>query len=236
MVVWFSQLILIAASLSLQLTPSESSPYNVVGDSVKASKTTNFCDWKADLSTQELTQIESPSNTTSPDSVTEVDRLLPPWLRTTIVCIFGIAILWHVGSLDFFAHPKAKKECCKSTQKPWVNPLHNLTPIQVENQFPCNLELDEDEDDDDELFEDDEVEPQVPPRLEAQLSDETFGLPQSPPARTKAEECVVCRIGMKEYAFNPCGHLACCMSCAHTVRDCPLCRSPKKSLLRVYQC
>ena len=36
--------------------------------------------------------------------------------------------------------------------------------------------------------------------------------------------CKVCFTKFMNTVFLPCGHLACCESCAEQLKDCPLCR------------
>jgi hypothetical protein len=47
------------------------------------------------------------------------------------------------------------------------------------------------------------------------------------------DPCVVCFDGRKTHAMIPCGHLALCGKCAAALKECPICRGPKESLLQV---
>lgn len=49
----------------------------------------------------------------------------------------------------------------------------------------------------------------------------------------EGEPCVVCMDAEKSHAIVPCGHLALCERCAATVVDCPMCRGPKRAVLRI---
>ena len=54
-----------------------------------------------------------------------------------------------------------------------------------------------------------------------------------------ARQCVVCMCRDADAAFAPCGHVACCASCAMRVMaaphpQCPVCRSPSVSTLRLF--
>lgn len=46
--------------------------------------------------------------------------------------------------------------------------------------------------------------------------------------------CALCLTEEKCLAFVPCGHVAACVSCGHSVRTCPICRSEIKAFVRVY--
>lgn len=46
--------------------------------------------------------------------------------------------------------------------------------------------------------------------------------------------CALCLTEEKCLAFVPCGHVAACVSCGHSVRSCPICRSEIKAFVRVY--
>lgn len=46
--------------------------------------------------------------------------------------------------------------------------------------------------------------------------------------------CVICMAKPEEVAVDPCGHLSMCADCAALVKQCPVCRGPIESLLRVY--
>lgn len=46
--------------------------------------------------------------------------------------------------------------------------------------------------------------------------------------------CALCLTEEKCLAFVPCGHVAACVSCGHSVRSCPICRSEIKAFVRIY--
>lgn len=47
--------------------------------------------------------------------------------------------------------------------------------------------------------------------------------------------CVICIDAPRDTVFLPCGHVACCHTCAEMIRTCcPVCRSPLRSRQRVY--
>ena len=46
--------------------------------------------------------------------------------------------------------------------------------------------------------------------------------------------CALCLTEEKCIAFVPCGHVAACVACGHSVRSCPICRGEIKALVRVY--
>ncbi|XP_059177913.1 uncharacterized protein LOC131957201 isoform X1 [Physella acuta] len=47
-------------------------------------------------------------------------------------------------------------------------------------------------------------------------------------------QCKVCLSHDACAAFVPCGHIACCITCADTMTSCPICRTPVKIRLRTY--
>lgn len=53
-------------------------------------------------------------------------------------------------------------------------------------------------------------------------------------------ECVICCSAPKSAAFIPCGHVACCEECANSLQkkskrsDCPICRAPIQSSIRIF--
>ncbi|OQR91861.1 hypothetical protein ACHHYP_20165 [Achlya hypogyna] len=66
----------------------------------------------------------------------------------------------------------------------------------------------------------------------------------APPLEAAAggtRECVVCFDGPQSAVCVPCGHNAVCMRCADYIlaapaRPCPVCRSPVREIIRLYQC
>ncbi|KAG2728658.1 hypothetical protein I3843_01G210100 [Carya illinoinensis] len=53
------------------------------------------------------------------------------------------------------------------------------------------------------------------------------------------ELCVICLMRRRRSAFDPCGHLVCCQSCANSVErestpKCPVCRQEIRKSLRIY--
>jgi hypothetical protein len=53
-------------------------------------------------------------------------------------------------------------------------------------------------------------------------------------AEKPEEECVVCREHKRCLAFQPCGHVPACHRCAAQIDQCPMCRQPVKSTLRIF--
>ena len=49
-----------------------------------------------------------------------------------------------------------------------------------------------------------------------------------------ASACVVCLAKSATHAVVPCGHRCVCVGCAELIRDCPMCRGSKQSVMRVY--
>lgn len=68
--------------------------------------------------------------------------------------------------------------------------------------------------------------------------------PSDQPARTTDEECALCAERRKAAVFVPCGHMCCCMTCAHKLlrlggslqhqRRCPVCRADIREVVRVF--
>ncbi|XP_076298617.1 E3 ubiquitin-protein ligase mind bomb 1 isoform X1 [Lasioglossum baleicum] len=52
---------------------------------------------------------------------------------------------------------------------------------------------------------------------------ESHSIGTTPPSAT-IDECLVCSDGKREMLFNPCGHVACCNTCAPRVKKCLICR------------
>ena len=46
--------------------------------------------------------------------------------------------------------------------------------------------------------------------------------------------CIICFDKLKEYAIVPCGHLCTCGDCSERLRNCPVCRRPKQSVIRIF--
>jgi hypothetical protein len=46
--------------------------------------------------------------------------------------------------------------------------------------------------------------------------------------------CALCLTDEKCLALVPCGHVATCVSCGHSLRTCPICRTEIKAFVRVY--
>ncbi|CAF2117536.1 unnamed protein product [Rotaria magnacalcarata] len=51
---------------------------------------------------------------------------------------------------------------------------------------------------------------------------------------TLSNPCVLCLTEEKRLACIPCGHLATCVACGHSLRSCPICRREIKAFVRVY--
>jgi hypothetical protein len=49
-----------------------------------------------------------------------------------------------------------------------------------------------------------------------------------------ANPCVLCLTEEKRLACIPCGHLATCVSCGHSLRSCPICRRKIDAFVRIY--
>jgi hypothetical protein len=47
--------------------------------------------------------------------------------------------------------------------------------------------------------------------------------------------CVVCLSESRNSAFDPCGHMACCLACANALTTCPICRAAVLKVLKLYQ-
>lgn len=52
--------------------------------------------------------------------------------------------------------------------------------------------------------------------------------------RAPVEDCVVCCEKEKQLACIPCGHLAVCVLCGHSLRSCPMCRTTIEAFVRIY--
>uniref|UniRef100_A0A146LRU8 RING-type E3 ubiquitin transferase n=1 Tax=Lygus hesperus TaxID=30085 RepID=A0A146LRU8_LYGHE len=50
------------------------------------------------------------------------------------------------------------------------------------------------------------------------------------------EECLVCSDHKRETLFQPCGHVACCATCAPRVKKCLICREPVLSNAKIDEC
>ncbi|XP_034947633.1 E3 ubiquitin-protein ligase MIB1 isoform X1 [Chelonus insularis] len=50
------------------------------------------------------------------------------------------------------------------------------------------------------------------------------------------DECLVCSDGKREMLFNPCGHVACCNTCAPRVKKCLICRENVASRHKIEEC
>eukprot|EP01084_Bolivina_argentea_P151083 263741_1 len=48
-------------------------------------------------------------------------------------------------------------------------------------------------------------------------------------------ECVICYDCEKEYLCVPCGHLSLCENCKDSVKECPICRSPCDSIIKLFK-
>lgn len=47
--------------------------------------------------------------------------------------------------------------------------------------------------------------------------------------------CLACSKENRSIVFIPCGHLITCVSCGHSLKSCPICRSDIKALFKVFQ-
>ncbi|XP_076623581.1 E3 ubiquitin-protein ligase mind bomb 1 isoform X1 [Colletes latitarsis] len=50
------------------------------------------------------------------------------------------------------------------------------------------------------------------------------------------DECLVCSDGKREMLFSPCGHVACCNTCAPRVKKCLICRENVLSRMKIEEC
>jgi Zinc finger, C3HC4 type (RING finger) len=57
---------------------------------------------------------------------------------------------------------------------------------------------------------------------------------QEQSATTPSNPCVLCLTKEKRLACIPCGHLAICEACGHSLRSCPICRREIEAFVRVY--
>ncbi|XP_076662999.1 E3 ubiquitin-protein ligase MIB1-like isoform X1 [Andrena cerasifolii] len=64
---------------------------------------------------------------------------------------------------------------------------------------------------------------------------ESHSIEPSAPSAT-IDECLVCSDGKREMLFSPCGHVACCNTCAPRVRKCLICRENVMSRLKIEEC
>jgi hypothetical protein len=46
--------------------------------------------------------------------------------------------------------------------------------------------------------------------------------------------CVLCLVEEKRLACIPCGHLATCVTCGHSLRKCPICGREIEAFVRIY--
>ena len=75
----------------------------------------------------------------------------------------------------------------------------------------------------------------LPPAVPTAATEQAvLGQPESP-RRSAFNECVICCDRLRTYAMVPCGHLCVCTECYDQFfpRDCPICRAPFQSALRV---
>ena len=57
---------------------------------------------------------------------------------------------------------------------------------------------------------------------------------QEQSAATPSNPCVLCLTEEKRLACIPCGHLAICEACGHSLRSCPICRREIEAFVRIY--
>lgn len=53
----------------------------------------------------------------------------------------------------------------------------------------------------------------------------------------RLKELNVCRVCMEQHidtVFLPCGHLVCCATCSHALRNCPICRSLIRATVKAF--
>jgi E3 ubiquitin-protein ligase XIAP len=46
-------------------------------------------------------------------------------------------------------------------------------------------------------------------------------------------KCNICLINKKNVAYEPCGHVSSCRSCASRMNTCPICRTPISDILKL---
>ncbi|XP_076652454.1 E3 ubiquitin-protein ligase mind bomb 1 isoform X4 [Halictus rubicundus] len=64
---------------------------------------------------------------------------------------------------------------------------------------------------------------------------ESHSIGTTPPSAT-IDECLVCSDGKREMLFNPCGHVACCNTCAPRVKKCLICRENVLTRMKIEEC
>ncbi|KZC13914.1 PREDICTED: E3 ubiquitin-protein ligase MIB1-like [Dufourea novaeangliae] len=64
---------------------------------------------------------------------------------------------------------------------------------------------------------------------------ESHSIEPTAPSAT-IDECLVCSDGKREMLFNPCGHVACCNTCAPRVKKCLICRENVLSRMKIEEC
>lgn len=47
--------------------------------------------------------------------------------------------------------------------------------------------------------------------------------------------CISCATNPRALAFVPCAHFVACVSCAHSLKACPMCQSTIKAYVRIYE-
>jgi hypothetical protein len=75
----------------------------------------------------------------------------------------------------------------------------------------------------------------VPFTTRADLDDRPGGDPASDPASDPGGACCVCWSAPADMAAVPCGHLVLCRDDARRITQCPICRAPVESFLRVFR-
>jgi protein neuralized len=80
--------------------------------------------------------------------------------------------------------------------------------------------------------------------LQGDLAAPSVSSVQEAPAETSADDdsglCTICLERMADSAVIPCGHMCGCNECLEEVRksarpECPMCRGPVSSILKIYR-
>jgi hypothetical protein len=53
--------------------------------------------------------------------------------------------------------------------------------------------------------------------------------------KKEPDTCVACLERNRDVAFQPCGHKVICQSCGNNLLECPICRTQKQGLLRIFE-
>ena len=56
----------------------------------------------------------------------------------------------------------------------------------------------------------------------------------NPTGHNSSQQCIICFVHPKEYAILPCGHLCSCRDCAKQLQNCPVCRTRKNGMVKIF--